>query len=288
MGNWCRKPELPSIFHSTFDLYLPALGNRSDTCLITAHLGQSIDARIATSDGDSFYVTGEVNRKHLHCLRAMCDAVIVGSRTIIADNPQLTTRAVSGTNPVRVIIDPSARLHQPLRVFDDGQARTILIHQSSADLSGRQTQFGPLVADNAGNTVRQVQRCIVPDSDDELAVKNLVALLNRLGLQRLFVEGGGNTVSRFFEERVLDRLQVAVAPLLVGAGTPALQLTGVTKMLNAYRPPHTVYRMGEDVLWDFDVSMMKNDSLKSVVSNDTSDSSQLNESGLRFSFERLF
>jgi len=256
-GKWCSKTGLPAICQAAFDLYLPALGVPAGNDCIVAHLGQSIDAQIATSSGDAFYVTGEENRRHLHCLRALCNAVIVGAGTVVADDPQLTTRAVPGTNPVRVIVDPHARLRAPLKILDDGQARTILVHQSSADLTGLAMHFGPEIEDHTGRVCCQVERLVVPDSDDAIAVRSLVKILRSIELRRLFVEGGGITVSRFFEERMLDRLHVAVAPVLVGKGTPALQLRGVARMMQAHRPPYAIYRMGEDVLWDFDVCGMK-------------------------------
>ena len=270
IGGWCRKTDLPSICHTLFDLYLPALGNNTHTNRITAHLGQSIDARIATSGGDSFYVTGEENRKHLHCLRALNDAVIVGSATVLADDPQLTTRAVPGLNPVRVVLDPHARLKAPLQIFSDGQARTVLLHRSSAEIAGHEMCFGPHIADRAGRSCHQVERVIVPDSDENLSVNQIITSLNKLGLYRLFVEGGGITVSRFLQERSLDRLHVAVAPVLVGEGIDALKIKGVGKMMLAHRPPHAIYRMGDDVLWDFDTSAMKDGSAgKNMIDRNT-------------------
>lgn len=256
---WCRSSHLPDGFDALFDLYLPVLGTPADahSTRVVAHLGQSIDAQIATTSGDSFYVTGEENRKHLHCLRALSDAVIVGSSTVVADDPQLTTRAVAGENPVRVIIDSQARLPTSLGVFTDSQVSTVLLHQSSADLSGLEMSFGPKINTRSGDLVSQVNRWIVPDTVDAVSVSKIIDLLSSRGLRRLFVEGGGITVSRFFEAQALNRLHVAIAPLLVGQGTPALQLNGVAKMIQANRPPHSIYRMGEDILWDFDVSGAK-------------------------------
>ncbi len=69
----------------------------------------------------------------------------------------------------------------------------------------------------------------------------------------MFVEGGGVTVSRWMNAGLLDRLQVATAPVLIGAGRPALQLPPAINMDAAQRPPHRLYRMGKDVLWDFDL-----------------------------------
>ncbi|MFK8083299.1 MAG: RibD family protein [Granulosicoccus sp.] len=286
-GVWSCRRDLPQICRNAFDLYLPALGNRLHNACVIAHLGQSIDARIATSNGDSFYVTGEENRKHLHCLRALCDAIIVGSGTVIADDPQLTTRAVPGMNPVRVILDSRARLKGDLKVFNDGQARTIVVHQSSVKLEERPMSFGPLIKNRDGGTGSQVERWVVPDSDNSLSTSRLVDFLQYRGLRRLFVEGGGITVSRFFEERALDRLHVAVAPLLVGEGTQALQLAGAEKMLAAHRPPCAIYRMGEDILWDFDVSSMKNETDLDATADVDTGSIKVCEKVSRLPLERL-
>ncbi|MBC7991971.1 MAG: dihydrofolate reductase family protein, partial [Rhizobacter sp.] len=80
-------------------LYRPLLG--SAWCV--AQLGQSLDGCVATHSGDSYFVTGPQSLLHLHRLRALCDAVLVGAGTVAADNPQLTTRRVPGASPTRVV-----------------------------------------------------------------------------------------------------------------------------------------------------------------------------------------
>ena len=81
---------------------------------VVALLGQSLDGFIATESGDSRFVTGRDNILHLHRMRAICDAVVVGAGTVAADDPQLTTRKVTGPHPLRVVLDPSRRLATPL------------------------------------------------------------------------------------------------------------------------------------------------------------------------------
>ena len=90
-----------------------------------AQLAQSADGFIASRTGDADYVSGEEDREHLHRLRALVDAVIVGAQTVAADDPQLTTRAVPGPSPVRVIIDPRGRIPREARVLTDGRAKTL-------------------------------------------------------------------------------------------------------------------------------------------------------------------
>jgi hypothetical protein len=78
--------------HAMIDLYLPICSATDANPITVGHLGQSLDGFIATHAGESQYVTGEENILHLHRMRALCDAVVVGAGTIAADDPQLTTR----------------------------------------------------------------------------------------------------------------------------------------------------------------------------------------------------
>ena len=98
-----------------------------DDCLVVGQLGQSLDGRIATESGHSKYINGPAGLVHLHRLRALVDAVVVGVGTAIADDPQLTVRRVSGPQPARVVIDPKGRLGADARMFADNGVRRLLI-----------------------------------------------------------------------------------------------------------------------------------------------------------------
>ncbi|WP_232314855.1 RibD family protein [Oceanibaculum pacificum] len=196
------------------------------------HLGQSVDGRIATETGHSHYVTGEENIIHLHRLRALADAVIVGAGTVAADDPALTVRHVTGRNPVRVVIDPKGTLPAVRKLFTDSDAPTLVL-----------------------STVEQGpgERIVLPPGPNGLDPAAVVETLRERGLTRLFVEGGGVTVSSFLKAGLLDRLQIVIAPLLIGSGVPAISLPSIQKMDEALRPPCRISRMGEDVLFDFDL-----------------------------------
>ncbi len=88
-----------------------------DDMIIVGQIGQSIDGRIATATGHSKYINGPAGLDHLHRLRSLVDAVVIGVGTAIADDPQLTVRRVAGPHPVRVVIDPNGRLPASARVF---------------------------------------------------------------------------------------------------------------------------------------------------------------------------
>ena len=109
------------------ELYLPICSATPAHPLTVGHLGQSLDGFIATHSGDSQFVTGEENMLHMHRMRALCDAVVVGAGTVAADDPQLTTRHVSGPSPMRVVFDPTRRLRRTYRVFHDDAAPTLYV-----------------------------------------------------------------------------------------------------------------------------------------------------------------
>jgi diaminohydroxyphosphoribosylaminopyrimidine deaminase / 5-amino-6-(5-phosphoribosylamino)uracil reductase len=218
------------------DLYLPISSASASRPIIVGHLGQSLDGFIATTSGDACFVTGPQNILHLHRLRALCDAVIVGARTVENDNPRLTTRLVSGDNPLRVVLDPKRRLADSHHVFSDGDANTVRV-------IGRN-----------GSECRDGERDIeVGVVDGHLDLHDLVRQLRARGCARIFVEGGGVTVSAFLEAGLLDRLHIAVAPLLIGEGRPAIRLAPRRLLKDCMKVRPRIYRTGEDVLFDCDL-----------------------------------
>jgi riboflavin-specific deaminase-like protein len=90
--------------------------------MVVGQLGQTIDGRIATVTGQSRYINGRSGLVHLHQLRALVDAIVVGVGTVLADDPQLNVRLVEGKNPARVVIDPKGRLDPKSRVWDEDGA----------------------------------------------------------------------------------------------------------------------------------------------------------------------
>jgi diaminohydroxyphosphoribosylaminopyrimidine deaminase/5-amino-6-(5-phosphoribosylamino)uracil reductase len=229
------------------ELYLPISSATAARPITIGHLGQSLDGFIATQSGDALSVTGPENILHLHRLRALCDAVIVGAGTVAADNPRLTTRLVAGSNPVRVILDPACRLPPEHAVFNDRAAPTLRVCAADSPAAAE--------ARARGEDILEVAAC-----DGALDLADLLRQLRALGFSRIFVEGGGVTVSSFLKADLLDRLHIAIAPLLIGEGRPAIRMPPRARLQDCMRLRHRVYRAGSDILFDCDLRAAGNGS----------------------------
>ena len=219
------------------DLYLPICSATAARPITLGHLGESLDGFIATHAGDSRWVTGHANVVHMHRLRALCDAVIVGAGTVAADDPRLTTRLVDGPNPLRVVLDPGRRLPSNHRVFADDGASTLIVCSRDV-VPEAETRYG------------NAEVLAVSGDSESLDLQELLRALHSRGCARIFVEGGGVTISTFLQANLLDRLHLAIAPLLIGDGRAAIRLPAPALLGECHRPEYRVFRMGGDVLFD--------------------------------------
>jgi GTP cyclohydrolase II len=215
---------------------LVAAGDR----LVLAQLGQSLDGFIAARTGDAVFVTGEEDREHLHRLRALVDAVVVGVSTVVTDDCRLTVRAVEGRSPIRVLLDPSARAPRAALLMTEGDAPVLW-----CVAAGTAPPEPP---------APHVTVLPLPLVDGRFAPSVVLAALAERGLGRVLVEGGGRTVSEFLAAGVLDRLFVTTAPLLVGDGVPGLRFDGTDRLSDALRAPARRFVFGQDVCVELDLA----------------------------------
>ena len=235
-GAWRCATALAADTAELLDLFLPLVAQAGPW--VVAQLGQSLDGRIATESGASHYINAIEARTHLHRLRAVVDAVVVGVGTVNADDPQLTVRHVPGANPLRVVLDPRRRAVAQARVFNDGAAPTLHVVAEDGDASG-----------GAGD----VRCCAMPCAAGGFEPAAVLGWLREAGYRRVLVEGGGVTVSRFLQAGVLDRLHVMVAPMLIGSGRPGLVLPPIETLDEAIRPASRCFACGVDTLFDLDL-----------------------------------
>ena len=210
------------------DFLLPLLAPR----IAFAQLGQSLDGRIATASGHSHYVTGPRSLVHLHRLRALADAVVVGAGTLLADDPRLTVRHCAGPNPLRVVLDTRGGLRADRHAFADGAAPTLVLGPAGAAAPGR------------------AEAAALPRGGDGFDARGVLDLLAARGTRRVLVEGGGATVSRFLAAGALDALHVVVAPIVIGSGRHGLDLPPIATLDAALRPRARRLALGEDMLFE--------------------------------------
>jgi riboflavin-specific deaminase-like protein len=222
----------PSDARAAWALYAPLALDGRDAPYLFAQVGQSLDGRVATTTGDAAEVSGPQGLRHLHRCRALADAVVVGVRTALADDPRLTVRLVPGSNPARVVIDPRGRLPDRARVLADDGARRLVIQSCR-----RSRPAGVEVVE-------------LPSDDGWICPGAIRAALAERGLMRVLVEGGGVTIAGFLEAGLLHRLHVGIAPLIIGAGPSGLHTAPVARLADALRPETHVYGLESDVIFD--------------------------------------
>jgi riboflavin-specific deaminase-like protein len=218
-------------------LFAPILAppTAPDGCRVVGRLAQTLDGRIATASGSSQWIGGPGDILHTHRLRALCHAVVVGAGTVRHDDPRLTTREVPGPHPLRVVIDTDRRLGPDYALFRDGPPTLLAC---AVDAPGAET-----------HGTAQVLR-LPRDPAGGIAPAALLRALAARGATRIFVEGGGLTVSRFLAAGCLDRLHVTVAPVLLGSGIPAFTLPEVPRIADGLRFAWTVHEIAPDILLD--------------------------------------
>ena len=195
--------------------------------LVTLKLATSLDGRIATASGESRWITGPLARERAHLLRATHDAILVGTDTVLADDPQLTCRlpGLADCSPVRVVIDRQLRIPLDARLFAEARiVPTWILTLASTD-PVRQKALG-----DAGVVVIPAE----PDPAGRIDLDAALGLLGERGLTRLLVEGGGRLAAALLRAGLVDRLVWLHAPLLLGGDAiPAVAELGLDVLAKA-------------------------------------------------------
>lgn len=175
---------------------------------VIAKIASSLDGKIAARPGEATALTGPESLKFSHQLREACDAIVVGSETILVDNPRLSVR-IEGQNarrnPIRIVLDSRLRTTPEHRVYSQDGVLTYVVHGSKAPADKIQA------FDRAG-----IQRLVCEKSE-------LLSKLGDLGLTSLLLEGGSKVLTYFLERDWIDELAWFTAPMILGGqGVPAI------------------------------------------------------------------
>jgi GTP cyclohydrolase II len=210
---------------------------RQDRPYVVLKYAQTLDGRIATSSGEAKWISGPSERRISHALRAACDSVAVGAGTVLADDPLLTVRMVPGTSPMRVILDSSLRVPATAQVFGADAATIVLTTERSHPDRRAALREG-------GVTVEVVR--VGPDGID---LHDGLGRLRGLGVRSLLVEGGARVITSLLRGRLVDRVVIAVAPLLLGRGIEAVGDLGTSSVADGlHLVNRTVHQAGPDLV----------------------------------------
>ena len=226
---------LDSYITQLFNIFLPIIFNTKHNPYLIGHLAQTLDGYIATESGESKYISSQDNIKHIHMLRAISDVIIVGANTVRLDNPKLTTRLVEGKSPMRITLDKKNILKDGYDVFTNKDNNSFKIIDEKIK-SKNSNIFQLPVINNA------------------FQEEDIITLINKLNKKIVFIEGGGTTISRFYESRKLDRLHLCICPIILGKGRSSFLTKKESKLENIFEHSIAHYKMGEDVLCDVDLT----------------------------------
>ena len=189
-------------------------------------IAQSLDGRIATANGHSHWITNSTARKLVHQWRAEYDAVLVGTKTVLKDNPSLTVRDVPGRNPRRIVLDDQLVIPDQAHLISDELADKTILFTAKPESDARARQLRK----------RGVQVLQAPTDDaGHLDIRVILQKLAEMEIASLLVEGGGEVFTSFVKQRIFDKISIFIAPMIIGAGVESIGSLGISSLSEALR-----------------------------------------------------
>ncbi len=193
---------------------------------VTLKLAASLDGKIATASGDSHWISGEASRKMVHQLRNQLDAVLVGSGTVMADDPQLTCRIAGGRNPWRIVLDRRLRVSPSAQLFRQRDPEKTIVVTSRRAASGKAKIL----------TARGAKILRVGERNGKISWNALLKRLARLEIQSVLIEGGAATAASALKEKVVDKVLFFYAPKIIGGdGRVMIETLGIRRIDRSLR-----------------------------------------------------
>jgi 3,4-dihydroxy 2-butanone 4-phosphate synthase/GTP cyclohydrolase II len=214
---------------------------RTDRPYVLVKYVQTVDGRLAGGNGAG-WVGGAAERLS-HALRTACDTVLIGSGTALAHDPRLTVRLVRGPSPLRIVLDARLRTPPTAQVFN-ADAPTMVVTSDRADLRERREALA----------ARGVGVRVVPAAARGLDLHATLAALRGDGVSSVLVEGGAGVIASMLAAGVVDRLLVAIAPRIAGAGAEAVGALPAARVDGVALSNRTVHPVGDELLLSFDVA----------------------------------
>lgn len=200
---------------------------------VTLKFAQSIDGRIATRTGDSRWISSPESLKLSHQLRAVNDSILIGNKTVIADNPKLTTRLVKGPNPIRIVLSASGNVNLRRYVFTNKSAQTFIATSPKSRVARHYNKIIELNKKGLGLDLRQ-----------------LLKRLGKMGIISLLVEGGSGVLTSFLKNKLADKVIICIAPTMIGRGIDSIGELDIVKIGKSIRFSDVAWRKsGPDTIF---------------------------------------
>lgn len=209
---------------------------------ITIKYAQTLDGRIATATGQSKWISSDNSLKFAHKLRSQHDAVLVGIKTVINDDPELTVRLVRGRNPLRIIVDSELKIPRQSKVLQNlSRAKTVIATLKNAD----DIEFQSIASTGA--------KIITCDADDRGGVdlKKLFKKLAENEISSILIEGGAQIITSVLTNNLANRLVIVIAPKILGKGIEAVGDLNIRELDAAKTlSVNKILRSKEDIIVD--------------------------------------
>ncbi|MEI7637604.1 MAG: bifunctional diaminohydroxyphosphoribosylaminopyrimidine deaminase/5-amino-6-(5-phosphoribosylamino)uracil reductase RibD [Syntrophus sp. (in: bacteria)] len=208
---------------------------------ITLKYAQTLDGRIATATGHSRWISSPESRRYAHRLRGVHDAILVGSGTVLLDDPELTVRLVKGRNPLRIVLDSRLRIPLESRILQNqNQARTMIVTTGKA-AKGKLKRLKDMGIELLFTNMME---------NGEINLSELFLKLGQKSVSSILIEGGSSVITSVLREGLADKLLVIIAPKIVGKGIEGVGDLGITLMDQAITLyPNKFKKLGADFLF---------------------------------------
>jgi diaminohydroxyphosphoribosylaminopyrimidine deaminase / 5-amino-6-(5-phosphoribosylamino)uracil reductase len=209
---------------------------------VTLKAAQTIDGKIADKNGGSRWISSLASRRYVHELRACYDAVLVGSGTVLKDNPSLTVRLTEGRNPKRIIIDSNLKLKTTHKLFTDNRDNNLVLITSKASIEkkGKVKKLSSL-----GINIVFAKT----NSDGRINLKSALTEIGKLGIASLLVEGGSEIFTSFIQQKLFDDIYLFVSPKILGCGLPVAGNLGIKSIQKTLKIKFANFeKIGDDLL----------------------------------------
>ncbi len=210
---------------------------------VTMKLASTLDGRSALANGESKWITSEASRRKVHEMRASHDAILIGTRTALADDPALTVRLANGRQPLRLVLDARLELPSTLTLFtDEHRAKTIIITTREAIKSKGQVFI-----------VMGIELMAIEGSGERIDLSQMLRQLGARNITSVLVEPGATLAASIIRENLFDELAIFYGPMIFGGDARAS--VGPLDRLSIEGAPNLLLKNVEQVEGSNDVLM---------------------------------